>query len=487
MKTAATILVIFLLSVGSGFAQMDTLFTRTFGGAGSEGGRSIEQTVDGGYIIAGYTYSFGAGNADIYLIKTDSDGNEQWSNCFGGSGWEYGNSVCQTADNGYIIAGYTTSYGAGSKDVYLVKADSLGNQEWAGTFGGSGLDVGKAVIETGAGGYVVCGYTESFSIGEDDIYLIKTDSGGNEIWSETFGGYASDVGLYIRETDDDGYIIAGATGSFGSGNRDIYLVTVDSSGNQIDVRTFGVGSSNYEWGNSISETSDGGHIIVGDADIHSSDLLDFYIVKTDSEENLEWQLKLGASNFYDYGVSILEASDGGFLACGTSKSNVTLKNDVYLIKIHRDGYQLWSQAIGGPDSDWGFSLCETSDGDYVVIGQTGSYGAGAFDVWLIKLAGEVNSVRDKGAIIPEAYLSSSNFPNPFNARTIISYNLVDRSDVRIDIFDLIGRKVKTFFDMASSAGKHTVVWDAADASSGIYFYRVQAGGRHETKKMTLLK
>ena len=168
---------IFFVTVS--FAQVDTAWTKTFGGNSNDIGYSVQQTTDGGYIITGYTSS--SGNIDIWLIKTDSNGDSLWTKTFGGSGDDLGQSVQQTTDGGYIITGYTTSFGNGYYDVWLIKTDSNGDEEWNQTFGGGGSDSGHSVQQTTDGGYIITGYTDSFGNGGGDIWLIKTDSEGNTV------------------------------------------------------------------------------------------------------------------------------------------------------------------------------------------------------------------------------------------------------------------------------------------------------------------
>jgi hypothetical protein len=189
-------------------------------------GFSVIQASDGGYVIAGYTGSFGAGNNDVYLVKTDATGNMQWNKTYGGTSGDYGYSVIQIGSEGYVIVGYTNSFGAGNADVYLVKTNLVGTMLGSMTYGGSNIDLGYSVIQSTDGGYVIAGYTNSFGAGNNDVYLVKTDATGNMQWNKTYGGTFDDDGLSVVQSSDSGYVIAGIFGQ----NDDVYLVKTDVNG-----------------------------------------------------------------------------------------------------------------------------------------------------------------------------------------------------------------------------------------------------------------
>ncbi|HOQ40376.1 MAG TPA: hypothetical protein PK561_08220, partial [Fervidobacterium sp.] len=203
---------------------------KTFGGSGEDQAASIQQTTDGGYIVAGYTYSFGVGNSDIYVLKLNSDGSLAWEKTFGGSGEDYTYSIQQTTDGGYIVAGWTNSFGVGNSDVYVLKLNSDGSLEWQKTFGGNGEDQATSIQQTTDGGYIVAGGTTSFGAGNYDVYVLKLNSDGSLAWQKTSGGNGGDWALSIQQTTDEGYIVAGYTNSFGSGDYDVYILKLDSNG-----------------------------------------------------------------------------------------------------------------------------------------------------------------------------------------------------------------------------------------------------------------
>ncbi|MBU1650630.1 T9SS type A sorting domain-containing protein [bacterium] len=463
------------------FAQPDTLWTKTFGGAGSDRGFIVRQTTDDGFILVGETNSFGAGMYDVYLVKTDASGIEQWNQTFGGSGLDYGSCVQQTSDGGYIIVGGTTFYGAGGYDIYLIKTDASGTEQWSRTFGGSDFEQGYSVQQTSDGGYIVAGGSASFGAGSDDVYLIKTDASGNEQWSQTYGGSNSDWGYSVQQTSDGGYIITGITWSYGAGSYDIYLIKTDSLGFEQWSQTFGGIDDDY--GYSVQQTDDGGYIVAGGIYSNGTGSMDVYLIKTDASGIEQWSQTFGGDGS-DEGMSVQQTSDGGYIITGYT--GVHPDYDVYLFKTDGSGIEQWSQTFGGSSTDKGNCVQRTGDGGYIITGYTESYGAGNSDFWLIRLDSETGIIQGDEPQ-PLTYSLLPAYPNPFNPTTLIRFQMPVAGNVQIQVYDVQGNLAATLADGWQKAGSYQASFDANHLPSGIYFARLTAGDFTQTQKLVLLK
>lgn len=258
--------------------------------------------------------------------------------------------------------------------------------DWSRAYGGAGTDVGLSMQRTRDGGYVIAGYSDSFGAGNYDVYLLKMDSEGSLIWNKTYGGAYSDLSHSVQETSDGGYVIAGYTRSFGNKDDDVYLVRVDSEGNEIWSRTYG-DMKGDERGYSVQGTIDGGYIVAGMSWPLEQENPDFYLLKIDSEGDTVWSSSYTGPDghwSWDWGRSALETGEGGYVIVGETYSNVERDWDVLLGKTDSLGNLLWSRTYGGDDSEGGNSVLEAGDGGYVIAGKTKSFAAGEYDVYVVK-------------------------------------------------------------------------------------------------------
>ena len=569
----------YTLSFGAGNADVyllktdengTVLWEKTIGGRGGDGARSIQQTDDNGFIIVGSTKSSGAGSDDVYLIKTDVNGNTLWTKTWGGSHYDWGFSVQETSDKGYIISGETRSFGERNGDIYLIKTDIDGNTIWTKTIGGPNWDHGRSVRQTSDGGYIITGVTTSFGFGDRDVYLVKTDTNGDVQWTKTFGGPKEDSSYRIQITDDGGYIITGLTQSFGVGASDVYLIKTDSNGYTEWEKTYG--GTNHEEGFSVQQTNDGGYIVSGSTFSFGAGDVDAYVIKTDDHGNLSWQQTFGGSS-YDGSRSIIQTSDGGYILTGYAHLAGS-SEDLYLIRLApelkevgidikpgscpnplnvkskgvlqvavlgsnninvkeidfstielegvariRNSIEDVSTPAASPedcnsDGPDGFvDLClkfdtqeivnaigQVEDGQKVSLTLTGNLNDGTpiegkDFVRIIakgkkrpKLVGhEVSSES-----LPEHFALFQNYPNPFNPETQISYQIPEDNFVSLKIFNSLGQEIRTLVNENQQTGNFSVLWNGRDdfgelVGSGFYFYVLKAGEFRGTKKALLLR
>ncbi len=412
----------------------------TIGGSFSDGLNEIHQTVDGGYILAGSSFSNISGDKtencqgsyDYWVVKLNAAGNIEWQNTIGGQSGDELQTVQQTTDGGYILGGFSHSNISGDKtensqddfylDFWIVKLDTIGNIQWQNTIGGSGLDVIYALQQTLDGGYILGGYSNSNISGDKtensqsslDYWVVKLDAGGNILWQNTIGGSDAETLISIHQTVDGGYILGGTSASNISGDKtenckgiyDFWIVKLDSSGNIGWQKT--IGGANVDAILSIQLTTNGGYIlggtsnsnISGDKTENRQGDYDYWIVKIDASGNIQWQNTIGGSDT-DYLRSLQNTSDGGFILGGISESNIsgdkTEKNygdfDFWVVKLNSSGNIQWQNTLSGSLYDELFSIQQTSDGGYILGGVSESNfscdksenSVGQTDFWVIKL------------------------------------------------------------------------------------------------------
>ena len=368
-KILHILFVLFITTEMQSWAQ--SLWSRTFSGVNSEYGSDIQTTSDGGYIVAGRSASFGAGSFDAWALKLDSSGSIQWQKAYGGATVsKEATSIEPTADGGYIIAGLSDWTNTGANDFWVFKVDSSGNKLWEKTYGGNGDDYVRSVKTTSDGGYILGGYTYSFGAGDVDAWILKLDSSGSIQWQKTYGASDGDVLWYLQTTADGGFILSGLTYSFG-GNQ-AWIVKLDSSGNVEWEKTYGGTSSYSAW--FIQATSDGGYIAAGDTSPSNFDALDFWVLKLDSSGNIQWQKTYGG-NLADRALAIQPTGDGGYIVGGFTYSFGAGDADVWVLKLNSSGDAQWQKTFGGSNEDMVRSVQQTMSGGFVLAGHTYSLGS----------------------------------------------------------------------------------------------------------------
>ena len=464
----------------------DIMWLKIFGGRYSDEGCSVCQTGEGGYIVAGHTYISATRGFDAYLVKINSTGGIVWERTYGGLDYDWANSVAKTTDGGYIIAGGTSSFGIGNSDVYLVKTDSSGEILWERTYGGELYEDALEIQPTSDGGYIIVGWTNSFGAGHDDVYLIKTDVSGDTLWTRTFGGNYYDKGYSVKQTADGNYIVTGGIDYWSPTNPDVYLVKIDPNGDSLWTSVIDGGWS--EAGRFVVETYDGGYMLIGWTMSFGHGAQDVYLVKVESTGEMVFSKTYGGAQM-DIGTSIRTTLDGGYIISGYTKSFGAGSDDVYVIKIDYNGDTLWTKTIGGIEADQGQSAISSDDGGYVIVGWTRSFGGSGSNVILIKLdSDQATDTGDKIDFITPGYTKlGQNYPNPFNAITTISFSINTSQHVGLKIYNLLGHEVLNLIDEIRQTGVHQAAFDASNLSSGVYIYKLQTADYTETKRMVLLK
>ncbi len=379
LSISITFLFLFFLSI----LVLDAQWARTYGGDQDELAWSIQQTDDGGYIAAGWTESFAAGDGDIWILKLNPEGDVEWEKTYGGIGWDLGGSIQQTADGGYILGGTTDSFGAGSFDRWILKLDSSGGIEWQRTYGGVDNDLSGPMYQTTDGGYIVSGRTYSFGAGPRNLLVLKLNSSGDIEWQRTYGTGSIDFySVDFQQTNDGGFIAAGDTRSFGAGQEDMWILKLDSVGKIEWQRTFG--GSEYDRSLCIQQANDSGYIVLGYTKSFGAGDSDILILKLSSIGEIEWQSTYGGSDS-DSSRSIQQTYDGGYIIAGGTSSFGAGDSDMWVLKLDTVGDIEWQRTYGGIESEWAYSIQQSEDGGYIVAGYACSFGAGDADVWILKL------------------------------------------------------------------------------------------------------
>jgi uncharacterized delta-60 repeat protein len=374
------------------FTFLNAQWAKVYGGSAIDRAFSIIQTNDGGFVVAGFTESFQAKERDFWVFRLDSEGNIQWQRTYGGWGNDHAHNIQETDDGGYIVIGCTDSYGAGYNDVWVLKLAANGDVEWQRAYGGNSYDYGYFIRQISDGGFIVAGETFVSTADQySDGWVLKLGSNGDIEWQRAYGGLWNDFIRNVLPTADGGYIALGQTNawSYGSDNYDIWVLKLTSTGDIEWQRRYG--GSGYENPWMIQCTSDNGYMVAGYTNSFGAGGYDAWIIKLDSSGDIEWHNAYGGWDG-DFAHSIQETAEGDYIVSGCTFSFGNGRREAWIMKLNKDGdlngagpYVEWQRTYGGVANDCAHIIHETNDGGYIVAGFTESFGAGDFDVFVLKL------------------------------------------------------------------------------------------------------
>lgn len=362
-----------------------------FGGAAADRAYAISETLDGGFVLAGETQSFGAGGRDMYLLHAGPDGNQVWSRTFGGAGDDYANASIALADGGFALAGGTTTE-EGDLDFFLVRTDPAGNRVWDRTYGGEADDEAGAMTATSDGGLFIAGTTQAEAGANPDLLLLRTDPDGDVIWSRVIGGDGLEQVNAAIETADGGFALAGATTTDALGARDALLLWIDAAGVGSWTRTFG--GTQDDTLRDLLQTDEGGYLLVGGAGSFGEGLVDVYMIETDAAGNELWSRTYGGAQI-DEANAVIRSSDDAYLLAGRTASSGAGAYDAFLLKTSLAGEPLWESTFltfGAAATEQAFDVLETAEGGFAFVGETASSGDGGLDVYLVRVDAEYRVV-----------------------------------------------------------------------------------------------
>ena len=380
MKTLIRALILIFLFIPQIYAQ--NKFEINFGNTNLDIGYSIKQTFDGKYIVTGATDS--SSHSNVLLTSIDTNGTILWSKSLGGAMEEAGNSIIQTGDSGFVIIGYTNSYGYGFTDMYLIKTNVSGDTLWTNTYGGLDYDYGNVVKNTFDGGLILGGQESSTASGPAHIYLVKTDASGDIMWTKSYpmGSWAS--ASDIVQTPDSGYLVYGdfANNVTGTGDYDLVWIKTDQQGNIQWTKTY-EDSSSHDYAQSIRETFDGGFIVAGEKEGILAYNNGTIILRVDVNGDTLWTKQFGLNSFFTV-TDILQTSDSGFVTTGYTYDTLLLANYLFILKMNSSGDSLWTKYYDGLFNAVGFSIENTFDNGFILSGLTSDSGSNHSDVYIIK-------------------------------------------------------------------------------------------------------
>jgi hypothetical protein len=390
MKYRVIIAILGFLCFSSLYSQ-DTLWTKKYGHTGNSFAVGLMEISHGNYIAAGMTNISGINNYDAWVLKLDNQGDTLWSRTYGGLTNDMVKTIIQVSDSNYLVAGLSYSFAEDESDAWLLMLKDNGDTAWSKSFGGAGFDGANSAVKCTDGNIIVAGYTESQGTGARDMWLIKIDPNGNQVWSRTYGGTQWDEAKCIIKTNDGHYLVAGLTNSFGAGNSDIWLMKIKGDLDTVWTRTYGGAGweGEYTWDEIINlmQDRDGNFLLAGRTQSFGAGSYDAWILKFDNYGDTLWSRTYGGTS-KDAANSIVQCRDGYYLVGGLTRSFSTDSTDGWMVKLKADGDTLWSMVYGDTNSDGVNSIIQCSNGDYLIGGWAKSFNQNKYDLYLARIAME---------------------------------------------------------------------------------------------------
>lgn len=450
-------------------SQAPSKFYQRFGGNGYDVGYDVKQTLDSGYIITGSTSSFGAGNTDLYLTKLDKMGQLKFQKTFGNYNNENGKSVIQLLDSSYVMLGYTNSVGFGGYDMYLVKADKTGTLLWQKNYGGVDWDFGNSLKQTADGGFIIAGTTYSFGRGNADGYIIKTDALGNITWTKTYGGANDDEFKSVIQTSDGGYALTGYSKSYGDATfGDLWAFKLNATGDSTWCK-FYVGVKE-DYGNCIIELQNLDILISGGTKSSSIGGYNQTLMVTYSVTGIQVQSSVFPSPQEEYFNGVAQSTKGNIANCGTTK-NPVFGFDA-MIEMYNASYVYVNFfSTGGNNYEELFSISKTFDKGFVAVGKTNSYNSILDDIFFMKMDSVGNygisytDINDDKVLLDNDIIV---FPNPTNG--IVNVKIGNKNiytDLKFTLIDLNGAII--YFEKLNN---DSFQFDFKDLCNGMYFIQI---------------
>lgn len=473
MITQKTILFLILLLFRIDFiGAQDISFQKEIGGSKIEKGNCVKQTIDSGYIIIANTNSFGAGKDDIYLIKTNANGDTIWTKTYGGSNYEGGSNIQQTFDGGYILAGYSNSFSSGNNNMYLIKTKINGDTSWTKVIGGLYESFGNYVQQTIDSGYIATGGFGSNSI--SDFYLVKTNKTGDTLWTKTYKGLYTDSkcsGKSVLQTSDGGFIISGQESNNNQSIRYGWLIKVNSNGIMLWKKNYS--GRNYAGFNSMALTGDGGYMMVGNTQAVTTGIDEsLLLIRTDSIGDTLWTKYYGGAGptygSISSGNSINPTIDGGYIISAETDSMGTAYW-LWALKINNAGDTLWTKLINTNHGYGGSYIQQTSDSGYILTGGFKITGLN-YDVLLVKMDSLGYYISTGISDTQSPATTVVIYPNPTIEHLYIDFTNWNKAAF-ISLYDIAGQILvnkQTLFNRINTL-------QISPFAQGIYFYQIFSG------------